>query len=236
MVLTAIPQKSNLSKLTLDDVKRGLPASLLTTLERRWYDEFRLNQVSIAAHKGGDLRAETRFLQIYEIAHNENLRQSLHLYNMQNVISSLRDGSHSLAYAVCSDGQQLNLLLGVRDYGAATQFQTKDYVDVLYRALRSNYPGIVLAEKTSATESEALSAPYRIVPYQDYQSRLIQPIKSNQYLASITGIPSLRDPNAPGEFFSQSIDRLVDALRGETYVLLILAEPIPDARLIGCIW
>jgi len=213
-----------LPAITPELVNQQLSASLLSMLERRWNDSFNIKDYRIMPVDKGMLDEESRFLQVFEVAHNEDKAQSLHPYNMQNVLSSLRDGSHSLAYAICSNGQQVKLLLGVRRFKADYfRSPTHEYIEVLYRALRSNYPGIVL--------SHAPGEQYQTVPFPQYKSEILEKVMRSDYLASITGIPSLRNPNNPDDLFSQSIDRLVDALRGEDYLLLVLAEPILEERL-----
>ncbi|HNB54502.1 MAG TPA: DUF87 domain-containing protein, partial [Anaerolineales bacterium] len=159
---------------------------------------------------------ETRLLEILEVKHGPDKARCLHLLNMQNVLSSLRDGSHSLLYSVSSNGQKIKLHMGVRHFqDRAMPLSTHDYVDVLSRALRSNYPGIVLSPTP--------------IPHEEYDEALLYPLENSRYLAGITGIPSLKqDMNSA---FAQSIDRFVDALRGESYNLLVLAEPVWDNQL-----
>ncbi|MEW6712958.1 MAG: hypothetical protein AB1403_24275, partial [Candidatus Riflebacteria bacterium] len=128
--------------LSAEFVQDSFPVLLSSSLERSWYDDFNTKS-SIAKYIPGDMVSDTSFLQVFEVVHNQDTGKSLHLSNMQNVISSLRDGSHSLVYSVKSDGQQVKLLTGVRHFGQSSKQTTREYVDVLYRALRSNYPGIV---------------------------------------------------------------------------------------------
>jgi DNA helicase HerA-like ATPase len=189
---------------------------LLKTLERRWFDDFNIRDYRIVPTPKGMLEEESRFVQVIEVAYNEDLSQSLHPYNMQNVLSSLRDGSHSLAYAICSNGRQVKLHIGVRRCKSDDlRSPTHEYVKMLGRALRSNYPGIVLGK----------------MPVPPDKTDILNKVLHSDHLASITGIPSLRNPNNPEELFGQSIERLVDALRDEEYMFLILAEPFFESRL-----
>jgi hypothetical protein len=213
---------------TPETVDHNLPALLLDGLERRWYQDIDFTKSLIQNMKGDtSLDPTLGLLQIYEIPHANNIGQSLHLYNMQNVISSMRDGSHTLVYAVSSRGQQVKLMAGVRRFQKNKRYQTDHYSEILYRALRSNYPGIVLSPGYESSDSDL---PYRMIPEKEYRTDIVQQIKDG-YLASITGIPSQRNPDSPSDIIGQSIDRLVDALRGEDYLLLILTEPIRDDRL-----
>lgn len=204
---------------TPEEIQRQLPERLAAALERRWYENFEPYIQAIAPHAGGDVQAETRVLEILEVKHGPDKARSLHLLNMQNVLSSLRDGSHSLLYSVSSDGQKIKLHMGVRhfqDRAHALSLSTHDYVDVLSHALRSNYPGIVLSPEP--------------ISHEEYDEALLYPLENSRYLAGITGIPSLKQDMMTSAF-AQSIDRFVDALRGESYNLLILAEPVWDTQL-----
>lgn len=211
----AVPEE-----ISVERVQEELPQRLLAALERRWYDDTRL-RLAFSPHAGGDVQPNTRFIQVHEVVYSRDVTAGFHLQNMQNAISSLRDGSHSLAYAVCSDGQQTRLLLGVRRAAGvgSSVIETEDYVRILNRSLRTNYPGIILSKEP--------------LPFATYQQELLDPISQSRYLAALTGIPSLKNPEQG--LFAQSVDRLVDALRGEYYTLLVLAEPIPDRLILEMI-
>lgn len=205
--------------LSLEYIQNTLPNELAASLERSWLDGYKFNDEQIVEPIVGNIRAEARFLQITEIAKKVGLSNQVCLGNMQNVISSLRDGSHSMVYSVQSDGKKVNLYAGVRKFSIENKVDT--YIKVLNKALRSNFPGIVLSiDGVDADPYPRLST-----------ESVLEPIHSMQYLGCITGIPSLRKADFSSGDFSQSIDRFVEALRGEKYVLLIIAEPIPDDKL-----
>jgi len=225
--MNAINNDSPLTLLNTEQidelVNRRLPASLLDMLERRWYEDFHIQDCRVKSVRPGILDEETRFLEVLEVAVGANRSESLQLANMQNVLSSVRDGSHAIAYAITSDGEKVHLLLGVRRSIADSASGTDDYLKVLYRSLRSNYPGIVL--------SKSRDRHFEDVPFQQYKRDLLVPLYSNAHLGAITGIPSLHEHGTEADAFSQSIDRLVDALHGESYTILVLAQPIPESRL-----
>jgi len=201
--------------LTILQVQQELPELLLTALERRWFDGFDASQALAEPHLGGDLRAELRFLHILELAHGQDVARSFHLLNMQNVLSTFRDGSHSLVFALRGDGRRVDMYLGVRRFVQDHRVQTADYVEVLRRVLRSNFPGISLSDRPLSLDR--------------CQTEILDPASGSQHLACVTGIPSLKQDAAA--HFTQSLDRLVDALRGERYTFLVLAEPIAETAL-----
>jgi hypothetical protein len=93
---------------TLPDT--ALSLSLLTALERRYLpalSELGLVQVRPDANPMANLR----FLRLLEVAHTPDLERSLHALNMQNVISSFRDGAHSLVFIVTGEEHHVKLYL-----------------------------------------------------------------------------------------------------------------------------
>lgn len=196
-----------------------LPQRLLAALERHSYGHLDPRALVIMPYELGNVQRDARFIRVEEVVYSADMAPSFHLYNMQNVISSMRDGSHSLAYVVSSDRRGVQLLMGVRSLSVEqSRVPVTDYVNVLYRNLRANFPGIVLGRKPLTSEQ--------------CDAALIHPLKQKRYLAAITGVPSLRNAEQGG-MLMQSVDRLVDALRGEAYLLLVLAEPVADTRVLG---
>ena len=200
-------------------IQNQLPERLLAALERRYYEIIDVNLPgSILSHyHGSDISAGTRVFEIQEVKYGENRQQSLHLSNMQNVITSLRDGTHSLVYIVNSDGNNVKLQMGVRHFRDLERddfIPTENYASVLTRALQSNYPGIQLGE---------------ILIHDEFEREILNTLEYDN-LACLTGIPSLKG-SKDDEFFAQSVDRLVDALRGEVFTLLVIAEPVKGEQI-----
>jgi len=209
-----------------DEVARhanDLPTLLLSYLERQFYEKFNPSSIQFASHSGGELTLQSRFIEIKEVKHTSDLDRSFHPYNMQNVISSLRGGGYSLAYMLRSKPGSAKIFMGVRQLDPDA-IEPERQVDILHRALKSNFPGLVASSDiTERTDSDTLPLTRQLI-----QDSLI-PLHEAKYCFAVTGIPSMRgDAKAS---FAQSIDRLVDALRNEDYFLLILAEPISDSRI-----
>lgn len=217
--------------LSLARINTELPDSLLGTFERRWLDDLKIDKNTIKRPDGTPMMDNiTRFLRVYEIAHGQDMARSLHSLNMQNVLGSLRDGTHSLAYVLNSQGKDINLFFGVRQL--TNQIHTEEYVEILSRSLRGNYPGIVL-RSPNIGKHDVGQKPYHLVDYNEYEQNVLKRFTKSDYLAAITGIPSFRIENEQDVFTSQSVDRLLEALRGEKFLLLVLAEPIVDNQLVN---
>ncbi|MGA2149397.1 MAG: DUF87 domain-containing protein [Bryobacteraceae bacterium] len=192
---------------TLPDT--ALSLSLLTALERRYLpalSELGLVQVRPDAN----LMANLRFLRLLEVAHTPDLERSLHALNMQNVISSFRDGAHSLVFIVTGEEHHVKLYLGLYKLDPTSHAQTADLLQVLASGLHGNFPGIRL---------NALGA-------RDVSLELLRPIATLRHIGAITGIPSLKAESK--DVFVQGLERLTNSLRGDQYCLMVIAEPIPE--------
>lgn len=187
----------------------ALSQGLLVTLERRY-----LNGISYLGLRpiepDPNIMANTRFLQVTEVAHSSDLYRSLHQLNMQNVLSTFRGGSHSVIYVVSGDGGHTSVKIGLYRSALNSAVHTEDYVEVLRSALHSNYPGIRLNTLSS----------------EEIASQVLAPIAEQSHIGAITGIPSLKEGS--GEVFVQGLERMANTLRGESYSLMVIAEPISE--------
>lgn len=199
-----------------------LPSLLLSYLEREFYDGYDSRSIQFAPQTSGDPELQSRFLEIKEVKHTSDLDRSLHPYNMQNVISSLRGGGYGLAYLLRSKPGSTKLYMGVRQVDRVA-IEPERQADILHRALMSNYPGLVASsDLMEKTDKDNLPLTRQLI------KDSLTPLSEARYCYAVTGIPSLRGDAKSS--FAQSIDRLADGLRGEDYSLLIVAEPISEKR------
>lgn len=193
--------------LSLDD--SALSRSLLMALERRYL--YGVQQLGLRpVEPDPNLMANTRFIQINEVAHSPDVARSLHPLNMQNVLSSFRDGSHSLVFVVSGQGGRTNIYMGLYKSDLESHAHTADYIEVLSSALRGNFPGIRLAP----------------LGPREVSTEILRPIASQQHVGAVTGIPSLKEEAQ--NFFVQGLERVTNSLRGEEYSLVVVSEPISE--------
>src|SRR6185369_5181022 len=108
----------------------ALSHSLLTVLERRYLPGL-ADLGLIQVQPDANLMANMRFLRILEVAHAADIGRSLHALNMQNVISSFRDGSHSLVFVVTGEESHVRVYLGLYKFDPTSQAHTADQIEVL---------------------------------------------------------------------------------------------------------
>lgn len=206
MVNQNIPRLTTGNQPGLIELQHELPDMLLNALERRWYD-----RLDIARAKLEPLRlhhrADSHFLSITGLARG-SVENNLAILNMQNVISSFRDGSHSLIYLLRGTAQGATLDMGVRRINQVGSVSTQEYARTLANAIRGNFPHADLTDENAKT-----------IP-----NRSLDHLTEVAFLAGITGIPSEKHQDTP--HFTQTVDRLINALQGQEYTILVLAEPM----------
>ena len=194
-MLPAIPEP-----MTLAQFERQLPAALQYALERRYYESFDAGQVSLVRPAWYDVQVHTRFFPLLEIAHGADIERSLHHLNMQNVLSTLQDGSHSLVFLANGDGQRVRLYLGVCRLDFSAIVPTEEYVQIVRSALHSNFPGIECGD---------------VLDDDKFRQQVRGSLGGHSLIAALTGIPSPK--HQADEYFVQGLEQLVDGLRGERY-------------------
>ena len=193
--------------LALND--SALSQSLLIALERRYL--YGVPQLGLRPMETDpNLMANARFLRVQEVAHSSDLSRSLHPLNMQNVLSSFRDGSHSLVFFIGGQESRTNVYMGLYKSDVASHAVTADYIEILASALHGNFPGIRLAS----------------LGPREVSTDLLRPIAGLRHIGAITGIPSLKQESQ--NVFVQGLERLTNSLRGEDYALVVIAEPISE--------
>lgn len=196
-----------------------LPDILLRSLERQYLESLNLRTSLLQAPLGGDIQAQSRFYQITEMKYGLEWERGAALQGMQYVISSLLGGAYNLVYLVRGGQAGVRLYMGIRQSPrTSARISAGRQIEALGRSLSSNFPGIQVSPKP--------------IGFADLRQDVFSTLGDTPCLAAMTGIPSLRGNKEYSMLpLSQSIDRLVDALQGEEYAFMVVAEPIEDAQL-----
>ncbi len=195
--------------------------SVLFALERRHLDYLDITSLPDARDLDDLDAIDYRFLKLNQIGHGPAVERSLDVLNMQNILGTFRDGSHSFVMALRATGRNTGLYFGARRVNGTRNVRhtAYDFVQNLRRTIEGNLPGTSFERFASAGNSP-------ICPDDVVASEILEPLADFQNLAALTGIPSLRANRE--EQFAQSLDRLVQALQGQNYMMLIVAEPLRE--------
>ena len=159
------------------------------------------------------LGKNVRLFQVERIVYT---KQEDNQEKLMNVYHALHACGGTAVLLVKSDGQQADFYLGVRADKVATLTMSKD---VLQKTLQGNFPGTKITGPLKNQNMET-------VVHQAFQLN-----GGHRAIAAVTGIPAFRKENGQRKEFVQGMERLVDAMRGEVYSLVIVAEPISGDEL-----
>lgn len=193
--------------------------SLLFSLDRRYFDFLDLNRLSLCSGKPDEFSfnhaADLRFLKIAEVNYSEDRHSGLHLINFQNVLAALNHPSHNVLNVIKSDGNHISLYYGIsrniNDQKSIFQVQTHEYAAILEDVLRGNFHGSTFKKLDAA----------------EIHQEITGPMIGMDIVCAFPGIPSLREKAFMSDSeYSQGVERFLDAMRGEEFILAVIAEPI----------
>lgn len=192
---------------------------LKLVLERRYLDLLNMSRLELekdARLDGFVHNSDVRLFRLDEICYEEDASRGLHLMNMQNVLSSVKHDDFSVVLIVKGDEEKVSLYYGLARKPSASDDSpdTYSYSDVLNRALQGNFLDISLSPLSGGRCDGA-----------ECQDDLVRSIRDMAYVSALTGIPSTRLKDREGPYV-QGLERFIDAMQGERYCLMVLAEPI----------
>ena len=139
----------------------------------------------------------------------ENMRDKL-----ATVFQALHAVGASFLMLVTGKKEDVSIHVGVRYDGDSDGMALAQ--EVLESCLRANFPG-VLFKRANEKDIGALA---------------LDTFAGKQRVASVTDVPGLRFEDETKERkFMQGIEKLIDALRGEEYSFLVIADPVSSGDL-----
>lgn len=155
---------------------------------------------------------EVVLFKITEINNESNPNMSLHLYNLNNVLSSLQTEQHNVVYLIKGSKDKTDIYFGLVSNENSDHNIDSTKEDILLKTLKANYPGLQVHDNRKLTPKNV-------------EEEIGNFIKSSKYVSCLPGVPSLKREDPTG-IFSQGIDRIIDAMHGKEYTLLAIAEPV----------
>ena len=157
-----------------------------------------------------DFNKKIRFFDITQIVlnKNENMRDKL-----VTVFNSVGTMNSSLLLHIRGTADKVSIRFGVK---SIDDKKTALSQEILEKNLKANFPGSIFTncDKTSL------------------KTNILDAIPFNGIVSSVTDIAGLRfEEETKERQFMQGIEKLIDTLQGETYSLLLIADPISLADL-----
>lgn len=163
------------------------------------------------------LNASVRFFDLTQIVLNkkENMRDKL-----VTVFSAVWNTGASLLIQIKGTTSKTEIRIGVKNQNGNVQ-QTKNAKDVLANSLLSNFPGMKIAEHYYEKDSNGKEITKNVL------EKVLDDFSAKKTIAAVTDIAGLRnDEESEDKQFVQGIEKLIDAMRGKEYTLLLIADPV----------
>ena len=131
---------------------------------------------------------------------------------LQNILTACHaSGRFTLIFALASDGRQNSIYLGARSHDSGSS--AAGFLRAIADFLEANWPGTRLTpiDRDDETFLRMVKQPLRA--------------EASTCAVALTGVPSLKAGEARG--YPQTLDRLLNGMRGKPFLYLVLADPIP---------
>jgi len=152
---------------------------------------------------------ELFFYKIIEVSYEKDFPQK---EAFENVISSFSNNSFFLVYLLSGDKKGVSIYLGIAEnYKVKDDENTVNGYDVA-EALINSFLGNYYGSKVKKLSQEEM------------ENEIIKKIKRLKRKSFIHGIPSENEQEIGQENVFQGVERLINSMRGETYLFLIVSE------------
>lgn len=145
----------------------------------------------------------------------------------ENVIASLNDPNFNLVYILSGDKFGINLYVGVVKNlnncinNANDSIQALDYGKILKNVFEGNFNGSQLSPVRSSIMTEILNG-----------AELYKNNESEINAGMILGIPTSNKRNSDKDEDFQGMDRLINAMMGLEWRIIIVCEPVPKKEIL----
>ncbi|WP_296689507.1 ATP-binding protein [Treponema sp. UBA6852] len=163
------------------------------------------------------LNSSVRFFDISQVILNkkENMRDKL-----ATVFNAVGNTGASLLMQIKGEKNKVEIRIGVKNPNGDVQ-KTKNAKDILENSLLSNFPGIKVSEHYKEIDINNNEVTKNVL------EKVLNDFSAKKTIAAVTDIAGLRSEEESEEKkFVQGIEKLIDAMRGKEYTLLLIADPI----------
>lgn len=166
-----------------------------------------------------DVSKHTRLFKIDRIAYDKDEDNLAKLSNVYNALSAV---GGSVIIIIDSDENGIDFYIGTK---TAEEKDIHVAFKTLGKALSGNFPGCAINNMVKRKIERAVD---NIFFYRDESST-----EEYRAISSVSGISSLRElaGNKGKLEFTQGIEKLIDSMRGETYSVILLADPVPQRQI-----
>ena len=147
-----------------------------------------------------------------------------------SVFQSVASVNASLVFIINSNKEKIDYYIGVKSFDK----NPNQASDLLYKSLNGNFPGIVFSKYEGMKDKNAIVLSKKDLT--ELEANIFERGKNEntqKSVSAITGIAGLRAERSVEYRFIQGIERVADAMQGEQYTLMIIADPISNNNLLN---
>ncbi|MDR3333444.1 MAG: DUF87 domain-containing protein [Treponema sp.] len=149
---------------------------------------------------------------------NENSRDKL-----VSVFHATASCGGSVIILINSDGEQINYYFGTKVPLDSNTDRLVAAAEVMQKSLAGNFPGTRIAAVPGGNAIDKLSR--SVFTNKEHEGQQKQ-------ICTVTGVAGLRSKEESHEkLFVQSMEKLIDTMRGEQYSLLLIADPVSPEQI-----
>lgn len=177
--------------------------------------------------KNANLNKISRFYKLEQFVFDKKEDTRDKLISVFQAVASV---GASLVFIIDSNKNKINYYIGVKNFNE----NVSQAHDVLYKSLNGNFPGIVFKKYEDMQNKAAitLSKNDLMELEKDIFERSKQTNQSKS-ISIVTGVAGLRAKNSSEFKFIQGLEKVIDAMQGEKYSLVIVADPISNDKLLN---
>ncbi|MCJ7733646.1 MAG: hypothetical protein MUP11_03765, partial [Anaerolineales bacterium] len=196
-----------------------LSRSTLFALRRNYLDGPILeNEVMRVVEGKISSSPDVAFFEVEQVGKPVNEQDVDYFGAIQTSLAACHDPRYALIFAISSDGMRNRIYFGVT--GRAPGTQPALFANQLGQFLCSNWPGTRVR---------------MVVDYKEIADKVHVPLSTFSHARAFTGIPSPKTEQKQGGTDPQTLDKLMRGMRGKPYLYLVLAEPLPESRVVDTV-
>ena len=196
-----------------------LSRSTLFALRRNYLDGPILENKVMKVIEGAiSASPDVAFFEVEQVGKPINESEVDYFGAIQTALAASHDPRYALIFIISSDGMRNRIYFGVT--GRAPGTQPALFANQLGQFLCSNWPGTRVR---------------MVEDYKEIADKVHVPLSTFSHARAFTGIPSPKTEQKQAGADPQTLDKLMRGMRGKPYLYLVLAEPMPESRVVDTV-
>lgn len=166
-----------------------------------------------------EITKQARLFHLESIAYDKSEDSLTKLSNLYNALAAVQG---SVILIIDSNCHGVDFYLGTK---TMAESDISIAQKTLAKALQGNFPGCVVKNQTNSNVKRIIGNMFK---FKDESS-----CEEHRVVSVVNGIPNIREANifSSNKTFAQGIEKLIDAMRGEIYSFMLIADPVDQRQI-----